>query len=79
MFSSKSILESLREIALTCTGSPHSRTRQLAALRKLDAHLLADIGLTQEEASRGFALRNAATEERGMAVRLEIRRPYLNR
>jgi uncharacterized protein YjiS (DUF1127 family) len=47
------ILGAVREIWLSCTGSPLSRSRQLAALRKLDTHLLADIGLTPDEARRG--------------------------
>jgi uncharacterized protein YjiS (DUF1127 family) len=51
----RSILDGLREFALTCIGSPHSRTRQLAALRRLDAHLLRDIGLTAEEAARAVS------------------------
>jgi len=53
MFSFRSILDDIREVALACIGSPQSRTRQLAALRKLDAHLLKDIGLTPEEAREG--------------------------
>jgi uncharacterized protein YjiS (DUF1127 family) len=57
------ILDGIREAALCCIGSPHSRTRQLAALRNLDAHLLNDIGLTHEEARRGSALRMVTPEE----------------
>ena len=48
-----SILDAVREFWLTCIGSPLSRARQLAALRKLDAHLLKDIGLSPEEVRRG--------------------------
>jgi uncharacterized protein YjiS (DUF1127 family) len=59
MFTFRSILDGLREFALNCTGSPHSRSRQLAALRRLDAHLLRDIGLTAEEAARGVSHRAA--------------------
>ena len=62
-----SILDALREFALNCTGSPHSRSRQLAALRRLDAHLLRDIGLTAEEAARGVSY--------GAAPQPEARRP----
>ena len=57
MPSFRSILDSVREAAFCCIGSPHSRTRQLAALRDLDAHLLTDIGLTREEVQQGAALR----------------------
>ena len=56
MFSFRSILDEIRETALLCIGSPDSRTRQLAALRRLDAHLLKDIGLTPEEAREGHIL-----------------------
>ena len=59
----RTVLEGIREAALYCAGSPHSRTRQLAALRKLDAHLLKDIGLTVEEAERGYRLRAATTQQ----------------
>ena len=55
MFSLKPILDGLREAALCCMGSPHSRRRQLAALRSLDEHLLQDIGLTPEEAKRAVS------------------------
>ena len=74
------ILDSVREAALCSIGSPHSRTRQLAALRRLDAHLLADIGITPDEAERGAIWRAAPTEQAARpAVHLEIRRPYPNR
>ena len=63
MLTFSSILDGLREFALTCTGSPHSRTRQLAALKRLDAHLLRDIGLTAEEAARGVSYRAAPRPE----------------
>jgi uncharacterized protein YjiS (DUF1127 family) len=80
MFTLRSIRDGIRELVLSCIGSPHSRTRQLTALRTLDAHLLNDIGITQEEASRGFALHKAApADPKDRSVRLEIRRPYLNR
>ena len=59
----RSVLERIREAMLYCAGSPHSRTRQLAALRRLDAHLLRDIGLTAEEAERGYRLRAARPEQ----------------
>ena len=59
----RAILDGVREAALCCIGSPHSRTRQLAALRNLDAHLLNDIGLTREEARRGNALRSVTPEQ----------------
>jgi uncharacterized protein YjiS (DUF1127 family) len=49
MVTLQTILDEVREFWLLCIGSPHSRSRQLAALRKLDAHLLEDIGLTPEE------------------------------
>ena len=79
MFTFRSILDSLREFALSCTGSPHSRSRQLAALRKLDAHLLQDIGLTPEEVRRGDPLRALTAENRPRrAAGLEIRGPYPN-
>jgi uncharacterized protein YjiS (DUF1127 family) len=67
-----SILDGLREFALNCTGSPHSRSRQLAALRRLDAHLLRDIGLTAEEAARAVSHRAAPRRE---ALRSDARRP----
>jgi len=57
MFSLKPILDALREAALCCIGSPHSRRRQLAALRNLDAHLLKDIGITPEEARQALSHR----------------------
>lgn len=60
MLTLRSILARAREAVLYCAGSPHSRTRQLAALRKLDAHLLKDIGLTADEARRSFSLPDQA-------------------
>jgi uncharacterized protein YjiS (DUF1127 family) len=63
MFSLRSILGGVREAALSCIGSPHSRARQLAALRDLDAHLLNDIGLTREEVRRGASLRAVMPNE----------------
>jgi uncharacterized protein YjiS (DUF1127 family) len=60
MVTLRSILDSLREAALCCIGSPDSRTRQLAALRNLDAHLLKDIGVTREEAHRATTARTVA-------------------
>lgn len=80
MFTFRSVLDVLREFALSCAGSPHSRSRQLAALRKLDAHLLMDIGLTPEDMQQGDPLRAPAAEDRPRrTVRLEIRGPYPNR
>jgi uncharacterized protein YjiS (DUF1127 family) len=80
MFSLHSILENLREMALCCTGSPDSRLRQLSALRKLDAHLLKDIGITPEEAQRGVSWWIAAREEHARpAARLDMRRPHPSR
>jgi hypothetical protein len=74
------ILDFLREFGLRCTGSPHSRHRQLAALRRLDPHLLKDIGLTPEEAKSATAWRLPApkTEPR-QAASMDLRRPYPNR
>ena len=46
-------LDAVREFWLSCIGSPLSRSRQLAALSKLDAHLLKDIGLTPDEVRSG--------------------------
>jgi len=63
MLTFRSILDGFRELALTCTGSPHSKTRQLAALKRLDAHLLCDIGLTAEEAAGGVSYRVAPRPE----------------
>jgi hypothetical protein len=65
-----SILDGLREFALNCTGSPHSRSRQLAALRRLDAHLLRDIGLTAEEAARAVSRRAAPRRAGRRCVRM---------
>jgi hypothetical protein len=80
MLTFHSILDFLREFGLRCIGSPDSRTRQLAALRRLDAHLLKDIGLTREEAKLAIARRQPAlkSEPRKTAT-LDIRRPYPNR
>src|SRR3954452_15037565 len=76
----RAILDGIREAALCCIGSPHSRTRQLAALRNLDAHLLKDIGITAEEAKQGAAWRTGTADDApNPPVRLEIRRLYLNR
>jgi uncharacterized protein YjiS (DUF1127 family) len=80
MATMRSILDSLRELALCCIGSPDSRIRQLAALRNLDAHLLQDIGITPEEARRAIARRAAAAEQTPRAVAcLDARQPYPNR
>lgn len=54
----------LRELALFLAGSPRSRLRQLAAVRDLSDHHLADIGLTRWEALNTHALDTA-----GIAVR----------
>jgi uncharacterized protein YjiS (DUF1127 family) len=72
------ILNAVREIWLSCTGSPLSRSRQLAALRKLDAHLLADIGLTPDEARRGapFGATEATKDAPRTAAGVEIRNAY---
>jgi uncharacterized protein YjiS (DUF1127 family) len=76
----RSILDSLREIALCCIGSPDSRTRQLAALRNLDAHLLQDIGITPEEARRATASRMLEGEHTSRQTPcLDVGRPYTNR
>lgn len=77
MFAFKSILDGLREFGLCCIGSPHSRTRQLAALRKLDAHLLRDIGLTAEEAVLGVSRCTAPRQD--VPRQAAGLRPYLNR
>jgi len=74
------ILDAVREFWLTSIGSPHSRSRQLAALRKLDAHLLKDIGLTPDEARRGDPY--GAPPERDArrpAARIGVRGAYPNR
>jgi len=74
------ILDFLREFGLRCIGSPHSRYRQLAALRRLDAHLLKDIGLTPEEAKSATAWRlPAARPEPRKAASMDLRRPYSHR
>ncbi len=66
----RTILEVIRETALYCSGSPHSRTRQLAALRRLDPHLLRDIGLTTDEAKQGYRLRSVKPQQPATAVQL---------
>jgi uncharacterized protein YjiS (DUF1127 family) len=74
------ILDFLREFWLRCTGSPHSRYRQIAALQRLDAHLLKDIGLTPEEAKSAIArLRPVAKSAPRKAAAMDLRRPYPNR
>jgi uncharacterized protein YjiS (DUF1127 family) len=70
-----SIPTEIREIWLTCIGSPDSRTRQLAALRSLDAHLLSDIGLTPEQVHAAKALADLPRP----SVRLEMGQAYLSR
>lgn len=75
MFTLRSIPEALREFWLLCTGSPHSRSRQLAALRKLDGHLLKDIGLTPEDLRGVKVLENLPRA----TAPLQLGRPYLNR
>jgi uncharacterized protein YjiS (DUF1127 family) len=76
----RSILDGIRELGLSCIGSPHSRARQLAALRKLDAHLLKDIGLTPEQVQRGLPRRAAPAQDAPRQAPIaEMRRPYLNR
>jgi uncharacterized protein YjiS (DUF1127 family) len=73
----RSILDGIREAGLWLTGSPHSRIRQRAALRNLDAHLLRDIGLTAEAARRGGAPdAGAAPESPRPAGSLTARRAY---
>jgi uncharacterized protein YjiS (DUF1127 family) len=80
MATMRSILDSLRELALCCIGSPDSRIRQLAALRNLDAHLLQDIGITPEEARRAVARRAVTVEPAPRpVVPLDTRQPYPNR
>ena len=56
MLTFRSILDGVQETWLSCIGSPHSRSRQLAALRRLDAHLLKDISLTPEQVREAKAL-----------------------
>ena len=56
MLTFQSILDGVQETWLSCIGSPHSRSRQLNALRRLDAHLLKDIGLTPEQVREAKAL-----------------------
>ncbi len=47
------IIELSIELGLLITGSPHSRLRQRAALRRLDSRLRADVGVSRAEALRG--------------------------
>jgi len=75
MFTLRSLLDGVRETWLSCIGSPHSRSRQLAALKRLDAHLLKDIGLTPEQVRRAKALGDLPPP----APRLGLRQPSLNR
>ena len=56
MLTLRSLLDGVQETWLSCIGSPHSRSRQLAALQRLDAHLLKDIGLTPEQVQGAKAL-----------------------
>jgi len=77
MLSLKPILDGLREAALSCMGSPHSRRRQLSALRNLDAHLLKDIGLTPEEAKR--AITDRGVKLAGTPRPVSGMKPSLNR
>ncbi len=50
------ILDVLCEAWRRLTASPHSRRRQLEALRALDDRLLADIGVSRAEARAGRPL-----------------------
>lgn len=75
----RSILDEIREVALSCIGSPHSRSRQLAALRKLDAHLLKDIGLTPEEVKRATIGRSPIDRAPRQPVSMDIGTPFPNR
>lgn len=75
MFSTTSILEALREFGLSCIGSPQSRGRQLHALRRLDAHLLKDIGLTPEQVRAAKVLEDLPRP----APRMGVGQPSLNR
>jgi hypothetical protein len=52
------LLETGRYLAL----SPRSRLRQRAALRELDHRLLADIGVTRAEATKGRRLQATSIE-----------------
>lgn len=47
------ILNVFVEAVRYASGSPLSRRRQLAALRDLDARLLADVGISKGEAAAG--------------------------
>jgi len=60
---------------LSCIGSPHSRSRQLAALRRLDTHLLKDIGLTPEQVQGAKALEDLPRS----VARVGLGQPSLNR
>ena len=75
----RSILDAVREAALSFIGSPHSRSRQLAALRKLDAHLLKDIGLTPEEVERATIGRSPIHPAPRRPLSLDVRTPFPNR
>jgi uncharacterized protein YjiS (DUF1127 family) len=81
MFTLQTLLANLRELVLCCTGSPDSRLRQLTALRKLDAHLLKDIGLTPDEARRSVSWWVAARADlpRGAPGLEQLRRPHPSR
>jgi uncharacterized protein YjiS (DUF1127 family) len=48
--------EALLEAGRWLAGPQHSRLRQRAALRDLDDRLLADVGISREEARRGRPL-----------------------
>jgi uncharacterized protein YjiS (DUF1127 family) len=54
--------EAFGEACHYIAGSPHSRLRQLEALRQLDDRLLADIGLTREEARLGRLIDSARAD-----------------
>jgi hypothetical protein len=77
MLTFDTILDFLREFGLRCIGSPRSRHRQLAALRRLDAHLLKDIGLTPEEAKSATGWPVPAPKRQ--TATMNLRRPYPNR
>ena len=75
MFSYRSVHAAIREFYLCCIGSPQSRSRQLAALRRLDGHLLKDIGLTPEAVERAQVLADPPRP----AGSLRLGQPQLNR
>ena len=79
MLTFRSILDALRETALSCIGSPHARSRQLAALRRLDDRLLKDIGLTVEEVKQATLRQTQRRPAADRPVSMEIRTPSLNR